>query len=47
MKMKINKNLLFGISIILILALSRLLPHPPNFTPILAMGFFAGAVLDK
>lgn len=26
-------------------ALSRLLPHPPNFTPIEAMGLFAGAVL--
>lgn len=26
-------------------ALSRLLPHPPNFTPLEAMGLFAGAVL--
>ena len=31
------KKEIFPISIILILALSRLLPHPPNFTPIVAV----------
>ncbi len=28
--------------IILVAALSRLLPHPPNFTPIIAMGLMGG-----
>jgi hypothetical protein len=28
-------------------ALSRLLPHPANFTPILALGLFAGAQFDS
>ena len=31
------------ISIIAILAIIRLLPHPPNFTPIAAMALFGGA----
>lgn len=36
---KINENIkiyFFPISIIFILAFSRLIPHPPNFTPIIA-----------
>ncbi|RME34050.1 MAG: hypothetical protein D6786_05990 [Gammaproteobacteria bacterium] len=33
------------IGLILLAAASRLLPHPPNFTPILAMGLFSGAML--
>ena len=45
--MSINRNLIIGFSIIVILAMSRLIPHPPNFTPILGMAFFAGAVFDK
>ncbi len=32
-------------TMILLAALSRLLPHPPNFTPIEAIGLFAGAYL--
>lgn len=43
---KIEKiQLRFGIlaCIILIAGLSRLLPHPPNFTPIGAMALFGGA----
>ena len=31
--------------IILFAAFSRLIPHPPNFTPIIAIGLFAGAYL--
>ena len=31
--------------LIVLAALSRLLPHPPNFTPVEAMGLFAGAYL--
>ena len=35
-------------SIIIFAALTRLMPHPPNFTPIIAMGLFGGAYLkDK
>ena len=45
--MQINKKITFGIIIVFVLALSRVLPHPPNFTPILGMAFFAGAVFDK
>ena len=36
------------VPIIVILALVRLIPHPPNFTPIIAVGLFGGAYLkDK
>ena len=38
-----NKIIIFVI--ILFAAFSRLLPHPPNFTPIIAMGLFGGAYL--
>jgi len=33
--------------VILFLALSRLIPHPPNFTPIGAMALLAGAYLNN
>ena len=36
------KKEIFPISLILILALSRLIPHPWNFTPVLAIGVFSG-----
>ena len=39
---KILKKEFFPISLILILALSRLIPHPYNFSPILAVGIFSG-----
>ena len=38
---------LFISGIILIAALSRLLPHLPNFTPITAIALFSGAYLSK
>ena len=38
----VAKKQLFPISLILILVLARLIPHPQNFTPILAVGIFAG-----
>ena len=44
--MYINKNLLLGLGIIGVLTLSRLLPHPPNFTPILSMAIFSGAIIN-
>lgn len=33
------------VTLILLAALSRLLPHPPNFTPVEAIGLFGGAYL--
>ena len=33
--------------LIAVLAFSRLIPHPPNFTPLLSMAVFAGARLDN
>ena len=47
-QMKINEyymNKLIITVIILFAALSRLIPHPPNFTPIIAIGLFGGAYL--
>lgn len=44
--MKFNRHIITGFVIILILALSRLIPHPPNFTPILGMAVFSGAVIN-
>ena len=38
----ILKKEIFPISLIFILALSRLIPHPWNFTPVLAVGVFSG-----
>ena len=38
----IFKKEIFPISLIFILALSRLIPHPWNFTPVLAIGIFSG-----
>jgi len=40
-----NKLILIGI--LLAAALSRLIPHPPNFTPIVAMGLLGGAYLKN
>ena len=42
---KFNKNLknyYLPICLILILSFSRMIPHPSNFTPILAVGVFSG-----
>jgi len=36
------KKEFFPISLILILALARLIPHPPNFTPIIAVAILSG-----
>ena len=40
--LNILKKDIFLISLILILALSRLIPHPPNFTPIIAVAILSG-----
>ena len=33
--------------VVAVVVLMRLLPHPPNFTPIIAMGLFGGAYLKN
>ena len=42
-----SPRFLFISTIILIAALSRLLPHLPNFTPVTAVALFSGAYLSK
>lgn len=42
-----NKNVLFLISLIGLAALTRLLPHPPNFTAVTAIGLFGGALFTQ
>ncbi len=39
--LNITKKQIFPIGLILILALSRLIPHPPNFTPIIAVAIMS------
>tara|TARA_B100001250_G_C19791436_1_gene786697 strand:- start:180 stop:704 length:525 start_codon:yes stop_codon:yes gene_type:complete len=36
------KNYILPVCLILVLSFSRIIPHPPNFTPILAVGIFSG-----
>jgi len=43
----ITPRLIFVASAILLAAASRFIPHAPNFTPVLAMGLFAGATLSS
>jgi len=38
---KILNNEIFPIGLILLLAFSRLIPHPPNFTPIIALAIMS------
>ena len=38
----ILKKEIFPISLILILVFARVMPHPPNFTPIIAVGIMSG-----
>ena len=40
--MKNIKNYILPVSLILILSFSRIIPHPANFTPVLAVGIFSG-----
>ncbi len=40
--MKKYKHYILPICLILVLSFSRAIPHPPNFTPILAVGIFSG-----
>ena len=38
-----SKGILLALGLIVVAALSRLMPHPPNFTPLAAMGLFGAA----
>ena len=40
-----NTNKIAVVVIIFLAALTRLIPHPPNFTPIVAVGFLSGIFL--
>ncbi len=40
-------NILFILTLILFAAFSRLIPHAPNFTPVISIALFAGAYLKK
>jgi hypothetical protein len=43
----VNIRFTTAATIVLIAALSRLLPHPPNATPIMAMALFGGAMFER
>ena len=43
---KVDKNITIILSLILFAIALRLLPHPPNFSPIGAIGLFAGCYLS-
>ena len=45
--MKSFKNYALPVSLILILSFSRIIPHPWNFTPVLAVGIFSGFYFKK
>ncbi len=40
-------NIILGIALIALAALSRLIPHPMNFAPITAIALFGGVYFDK
>ena len=44
--MENRKYISIALFIIALLALSRVIPHPPNFTPILGMAVFSGAIIN-
>ena len=44
---KIRKQWLLAVGLVLAAALTRLLPHPYNFTPIGGMALFAGAIFRR
>ncbi len=45
--MEAKNSVYLAFSLVALLALSRLIPHPPNFTPILGMAVFSGAIISK
>ena len=47
MKELYNSRTLSILILITVLAFSRLMPHPPNFTPLLGMAVFSGVIFDR
>ena len=45
--MEAKNSVYLALGLVALLALSRLIPHPPNFTPILGMAVFSGAIISK
>jgi hypothetical protein len=45
--MEAKNSIYLALGLVTLLALSRLIPHPPNFTPILGMAVFSGAIISK
>ena len=45
--MEAKNSIYLALGLVALLALSRLIPHPPNFTPILGMAVFSGAIFSK
>jgi len=41
------RRLMIAVVLILVAAFSRLIPHPPNFTPLAAMALAGGVYLDR
>jgi len=42
-----NNTILFVIATVFVASISRLIPHLPNFTPIIAMSLLAGSVIQN
>lgn len=47
MKKQVSKLTMIAVGLVLAAALSRLLPHPFNFSPVAAMALFGGAVISN
>ena len=45
--MNAKNSIYLARGLVALLSLSRLIPHPPNFTPILGMAVFSGAIISK
>jgi hypothetical protein len=45
--MNAKYSIYLALGLVALLSLSRLIPHPPNFTPILGMAVFSGAIISK
>ena len=45
--MEAKNSVYLALGLVALLTLSRLIPHPPNFTPILGMAVFSGAIISK
>ena len=39
---KFSREETFSLTLIIVMVFSRLIPHPPNFTPIIAVGIMSG-----